>query len=179
MVAARDLKSLGGNSVPVRVRSRAPALETVRHSWQQQFGDGPDSTSPQIYLVATATGVTARPPSTHCSSDEYWNALGCRGSSIRVRRRGIQACDSASASRRVFSTLLELLAPRPQPRQTTRRATDTNKEAGVSHFPRLDVLPAAQRVLWSKLADVVRFPFVLYGGTAVALWEVGRWPLTA
>lgn len=40
----------------------------------------------------------------------------------------------------------------------------------MSHFPRLDVLPAAQRTLWGKLADVARFPFVLYGGTAVALY---------
>jgi hypothetical protein len=44
----------------------------------------------------------------------------------------------------------------------------------VSQFPRLDVLPAAQRALWSKLADVARFPFVLYGGTAVALYLAHR-----
>ena len=34
--------------------------------------------------------------------------------------------------------------------------------------PRLDVLPAAQRRLWPALADVPE-PFVLYGGTALAL----------
>ena len=34
--------------------------------------------------------------------------------------------------------------------------------------PRLDVLPAAQRQLWPALADVPE-PFVLYGGTALAL----------
>jgi hypothetical protein len=40
----------------------------------------------------------------------------------------------------------------------------------VSGFPRLDVLPAAQRSLWPQLADVSRHSFVLYGGTAVALY---------
>ena len=34
--------------------------------------------------------------------------------------------------------------------------------------PRLDVLSAAQRRLWPALADVPE-PFVLYGGTALAL----------
>ena len=34
--------------------------------------------------------------------------------------------------------------------------------------PRLDVLPTAQRRLWPTLADVPE-PFVLYGGTALAL----------
>src|ERR1700733_1438425 len=38
----------------------------------------------------------------------------------------------------------------------------------MSFVPRLDVLPAAQRVLWPKLKEVPR-QFVLYGGTALAL----------
>jgi hypothetical protein len=40
----------------------------------------------------------------------------------------------------------------------------------VSLFPRLDILPSAQRTLWPKLAVVSRHSFVLYGGTAVALY---------
>lgn len=40
----------------------------------------------------------------------------------------------------------------------------------MSRFPRLDILPAAQRTLWSQLSDVGRQSFVLYGGTAVALY---------
>jgi hypothetical protein len=40
----------------------------------------------------------------------------------------------------------------------------------VSQFPRLDILPAAQRTLWPSLAEVSRLSFVLYGGTAVALY---------
>ena len=40
----------------------------------------------------------------------------------------------------------------------------------MSRFPRLDILPAAQRTLWPQLADVSRHSFVLYGGTAVALY---------
>lgn len=40
----------------------------------------------------------------------------------------------------------------------------------MSGFPRLDILPAAQRALWPHLADVSRHSFVLYGGTAVALY---------
>ena len=39
--------------------------------------------------------------------------------------------------------------------------------------PRLDVLPAAQRRLWPALADVSE-PFVLYGGTALALRPAHR-----
>jgi hypothetical protein len=35
--------------------------------------------------------------------------------------------------------------------------------------PRLDVLPAAQREIWPRLAALSRDSFVLYGGTAVAL----------
>jgi hypothetical protein len=35
--------------------------------------------------------------------------------------------------------------------------------------PRLDILPQAQRAIWSALAPTVAFPFVLYGGTAIAL----------
>ena len=40
----------------------------------------------------------------------------------------------------------------------------------MSDFPRLDILPAAQCTLWPKLAEVRRHSFVLYGGTAVALY---------
>jgi hypothetical protein len=40
----------------------------------------------------------------------------------------------------------------------------------MSRFPRLDILPAAQRALWPQLAEVSRDSFVLYGGTAVALY---------
>jgi hypothetical protein len=40
----------------------------------------------------------------------------------------------------------------------------------VSRFPRLDILPAPQRALWPQLAEVSRDSFVLYGGTAVALY---------
>ena len=40
----------------------------------------------------------------------------------------------------------------------------------MSDFPRLDILPAAQRALWPKLAEVSRHSFVLYGGTAVAMY---------
>lgn len=40
----------------------------------------------------------------------------------------------------------------------------------MSVFPRLDVLPSAQRALWPELAVVSRHSFVLYGGTAVALY---------
>jgi hypothetical protein len=37
-------------------------------------------------------------------------------------------------------------------------------------FPRLDVLPLAQRRLWRELATVTEEAFVLYGGTAIALY---------
>lgn len=40
----------------------------------------------------------------------------------------------------------------------------------MSSFPRLDILPLAQRALWPSLAEVTRQSFVLYGGTAVALY---------
>ncbi len=40
----------------------------------------------------------------------------------------------------------------------------------MTDFPRLDVLPAPQRALWPQLAEVSRQSFVLYGGTAVALY---------
>jgi len=40
----------------------------------------------------------------------------------------------------------------------------------VSPFPRLDILPSSQRTLWPKLAAVRQHSFVLYGGTAVALY---------
>lgn len=36
-------------------------------------------------------------------------------------------------------------------------------------WPRLDILPAEQRVLWDELAPLRQFGFVLYGGTAIAL----------
>jgi len=35
--------------------------------------------------------------------------------------------------------------------------------------PRLDILPAAQRALWPRLAPLRELGFVLYGGTAVSL----------
>jgi len=35
--------------------------------------------------------------------------------------------------------------------------------------PRLDILPAAQRLLWRKLRPIQQFGYVLYGGTAIAL----------
>ena len=40
----------------------------------------------------------------------------------------------------------------------------------MTSFPRLDVLPPAQRQLWPELAKVTDQAFVLYGGTAVALF---------
>ncbi len=40
----------------------------------------------------------------------------------------------------------------------------------MSFFPRLDILPSAQRVLWPRLAAAGQHSFVLYGGTAVALY---------
>lgn len=40
----------------------------------------------------------------------------------------------------------------------------------MSAFPRLDILPAPQRTLWPHLAAASRDSFVLYGGTAVALY---------
>ena len=40
----------------------------------------------------------------------------------------------------------------------------------MSTFPRLDILPASQRTLWPHLTDATRDSFVLYGGTAVALY---------
>lgn len=40
----------------------------------------------------------------------------------------------------------------------------------MSAFPRLDILPAPQRTLWPHLTDASRDSFVLYGGTAVALY---------
>lgn len=40
----------------------------------------------------------------------------------------------------------------------------------MTQFPRLDVLPAAQRALWPKLREIRRHSFVLYGGTAIALY---------
>jgi hypothetical protein len=35
--------------------------------------------------------------------------------------------------------------------------------------PHPDILPVAQRALWSKLKPLVALGFVLYGGTAIAL----------
>lgn len=40
----------------------------------------------------------------------------------------------------------------------------------MSHFPRLDILPAEQRTLWPQLAEAGRHSFVLYGGTGAALY---------
>lgn len=40
----------------------------------------------------------------------------------------------------------------------------------MSRFPRLDILPTAQRTLWPHLTDASRHSFVLYGGTAVAMY---------
>ena len=40
----------------------------------------------------------------------------------------------------------------------------------MTSFPRLDVLPAAQKKLWPELASVTHEGFVLYGGTAIALY---------
>jgi len=40
----------------------------------------------------------------------------------------------------------------------------------MTSFPRLDVLPTAQRALWPELAAVSEQHFVLYGGTAIALY---------
>jgi hypothetical protein len=40
----------------------------------------------------------------------------------------------------------------------------------VKTFPRLDILPPEQRQLWPELAQVGDEAFVLYGGTAVALY---------
>jgi hypothetical protein len=39
----------------------------------------------------------------------------------------------------------------------------------MTSFPRLDILPLAQRQLWPELATVADAAFVLYGGTAIAL----------
>ena len=36
--------------------------------------------------------------------------------------------------------------------------------------PRIDILPAAQREAWPQLASAAKLSFVLYGGTAVALY---------
>ena len=54
--------------------------------------------------------------------------------------------------------------------QAARGSACTPKGILLSRFPRLDILPAAQRALWPRLADVSRNSFVLYGGTAVALY---------
>ena len=35
--------------------------------------------------------------------------------------------------------------------------------------PRIDILPPAQKEIWSQLAPAPGLSFVLYGGTAVAL----------
>jgi hypothetical protein len=35
--------------------------------------------------------------------------------------------------------------------------------------PKLDILPAAQREIWTSLAPATHLDFVLYGGTAIAL----------
>ncbi len=51
LVDARDLKSLGGNTVPVRVRPRAPLLELVRILAGWQSGYAVDCKS--VYLGST------------------------------------------------------------------------------------------------------------------------------
>jgi hypothetical protein len=40
----------------------------------------------------------------------------------------------------------------------------------MTSFPRLDILPPAQRRLWPEMARVAAEAFVLYGGTAIALY---------
>jgi hypothetical protein len=35
--------------------------------------------------------------------------------------------------------------------------------------PRFEILPRAQRALWTSLGSIKRLKFVLYGGTALAL----------
>jgi hypothetical protein len=40
----------------------------------------------------------------------------------------------------------------------------------MTSFPRQDILPPAQRQLWPELAAVTDEAFVLYGGTAIALY---------
>lgn len=40
----------------------------------------------------------------------------------------------------------------------------------MSLFPKLDILPSAQQALWPRVAEVREHSFVLYGGTAVALY---------
>ncbi len=40
----------------------------------------------------------------------------------------------------------------------------------MKSFPRLDVLPPAQRKFWPQLAKLRNEGFVLYGGTAIALY---------
>jgi hypothetical protein len=40
----------------------------------------------------------------------------------------------------------------------------------MTSFPRLDILSLAQRQLWPQLATVADAAFVLYGGTAIALY---------
>jgi hypothetical protein len=40
----------------------------------------------------------------------------------------------------------------------------------MTSFPRIDMLPPAQRQIWPELAAVADAGFVLYGGTAIALY---------
>ena len=40
----------------------------------------------------------------------------------------------------------------------------------MKDFPRLDILPTAQRQIWTSLSELKNEGFVLYGGTAVALY---------
>lgn len=65
---------------------------------------------------------------------------------------------------------MALLAPGTRDVQTPRRAASAATETFLNRFPQLDILPAAQRSLWPQLAEVSRHSFVLYGGTAVALY---------
>ncbi len=40
----------------------------------------------------------------------------------------------------------------------------------MKSFPRLDILPGAQRQIWASLSELKKEGFVLYGGTAVVLY---------
>lgn len=65
---------------------------------------------------------------------------------------------------------MALLVPGPWDGQASCHSDFAQKEAVLSAFPRLDILPASQRTLWPHLADANQDSFVLYGGTAVALY---------
>jgi hypothetical protein len=50
------------------------------------------------------------------------------------------------------------------------RFPDAAPAIWMTSFPRLDILPPAQRQLWPELVKVTDQAFVLYGGTAIALY---------